>query len=58
MKKSLVEQIFTAPLNQPKMVLLEIFGNFMLLKFHPHATAFKHDLRKKYSHIDFLLQYA
>ena len=62
MKKSLAEQIYTALPNQPKMVLIEIFWKFMKFRFffmkHPHTIAFKHNLRKKYSHIDFLLQYA
>ena len=57
MKKSLVEQIFTALLNQPKMVLIEIFWKFMKFRFfsmkHPHTIAFEHKLGKKYSHIDF-----
>ena len=62
MKKSLAEQIYTALPNQPKMVLIEIFWKFMKFQFffmkHPHTIAFKHNLGKKYSHIDFLLQYA
>ena len=56
-KKSLAEQIFTALPNQPKMVLIEIFWKFMKFLFfsmkHPHTIAFKHNLGKKYSHIDF-----
>ena len=56
-KKSLAEQIFTALPNQPKMVLIEIFWKFMKFLFfsmkHPHTIAFKHNLSKKYSHIDF-----
>ena len=62
MKKSLVEQIYTALPNQPKMVLIEIFWIFMKFRFfsmkHPHTIAFKHNLGKKCPHIDFLLQHA
>ena len=57
MKKSLAEQIYTALPNQPKMVLIEIFWKFMKFRFfsmkHPHTIAFKHNLGKNYSHIDF-----
>ena len=57
MKKSLAEQIYTALPNQPKMVLIEIFWKFMKFRFfsmkHPHHIAFKHNLGKNYSHIDF-----
>ena len=62
MKKSLAKQIYTALPNQPKIVLIEIFWKFMKFQFffmkHPYTIAFKHNLGKKYSHIDFLLQYA
>ena len=62
MKKSLAEQIYTALPNQPKMVLIEIFLKIHEISIffmkHPHTIAFKHNLGKKYSHIDFLLQYA
>ena len=57
MKKSMAKQIFTALLNQPKMVLIEIFWKFMKFRSfsvkHPHTIAFEHNLGKKYSHIDF-----
>ena len=62
MMKSLAEQIYTALLNQPKMVLIEILLKIHEISIffmkHPHTIAFKHNLRKKYSHIDYLLRYA
>ena len=62
MKKSLAEQIYTALPNQPKMVLIEIFLKIHEISIffmkHPLTIAFKHNSGKKYSHIDFLLQYA
>ena len=62
MMKSLAEQIYTALPNQPKMVLIEIFLKIheILIFFmkHPLTIAFKDNSGKKYSHIDFLLQYA
>ena len=56
-KTSSVGQFFIKPPNQPKMVLIEIFWKFMKFRFfsmkHPHTIAFKHNLGKEYSHIDF-----
>ena len=57
-KKNLAEEIFTALPNQPKLVLIEIFWKFLKFRFFllklPQTIAFKHNLKKKYCHIDFI----
>ena len=62
MMKSLAEQIYTALSNQPKMVLIEIFGKFMKFQFflgkHPQTVAFKHNLEKNILVLILLLQQA
>ena len=59
-KKSLAVKISAALPNQPKMVLIEIFGKFMKFRFflgkHPQTVAFKHNLEKNILVLILLLQ--